>query len=304
MSNNIPKKRNLTLDVLKIIASIAVVIIHTRIYGAGYTSIGTTFFEYATRFAVPFFILSAGYFYTGKNLNMVYDLLKKLIVFYILYFTIGIILIPFTDYMPVTYIDWYFYNIAAICILTKSQNKYWLIFLFSISMLWNIGVGNINENINFISESNFYHLYRIKPNNFISYLAIFIVGIYLRKINIKQYSLKTGISFLISACVLIALNGLVFHYSQYNLYNSVIAILLMLAAKNIRIMTNLNFKDTYFSIFFYHCLVLPISTIIIMPTNLIFFIINIVITCILSLIFASIIKLIDRKILNNAIHSI
>ncbi len=296
------KQRNLSIDLVKVFASISVVFIHTRLYGIGYEGVGTEFFQFFGRFAVPFFILCGGYYYKGKNLNTFNDILKKMVLFYILYYIINTIVYPLFGLEAKAYIKWYFYSYATLLLLAKKQNFRWLVILFIISFTWILAVGDVIDQFDPLKDMDYYEEFIVRGNSAIVYLYLFITGIWLRKVTINPNKLLGSILLAI-AVIMIGLSATKFHYNQYEIYNSIVALLLLLATIQLPIYTTKNLKDYYFDIFMYHCLVLPFSYLIVKPATLFAYLSFSMLTIIFALALAKIIKYFDKKCLDGILYT-
>lgn len=302
------KERNITLDIIKIIAAIGVVFIHTPLEPNMYASDKTATVIFALRFSVPFFIISGGYFYKGKNLNPVYSLLKLYIVLIGLRFLFNVAFYQQLEGAIRQSTYWYFITYSTILILTKNQNKFWLSFLFFISIFWNLMTGHIFQDFAPLTNADFYSGLKVSNNNTLTYLSLFILGIGMRHLPIQKIGRPVAIITLIVTVLLIIGNGFIFHYNQSHIFNFMIAVLLMVIGLNIPIYSNLPLRTIYLDLFVYQILVIPVVGMLVgyvtPSTSFVIYTIVSILSCFACLLVAYIVRLIDNKFLDQAIYTI
>lgn len=321
------KKRNITLEFFKLFAALAVVAIHVNLvyvindsYAIG-TSTVSDIFRFATRFAVPMYILTSGYFWHNHQNQKVFSNLLKLQVFMIILFAITnfcINIYSTTAFNAVFYVNWYFMAMFIIYFLTYYQNKFWLFSLLIIGVLINILNGyffdngmiyevlNLNDNTYFVNAFNYLSsLVSVGANTAIVYMPIFILGMLFSK-----YKFKLNKNILLTVILLILfivgsyLNVTTWHLEQQSLYADLMAIILFSIAMMYpyysanKLATNLNLD-----IFLYHTLVLGVVRQINLTYDInTYLIVLYVLVILFTIILRVIIRYIDKNVLNSFIY--
>lgn len=253
--------RNISIEYGKILAAFSVVMIHSALFfKANDINTGLIWFcSVGTGFAVPFFFITTGFFMAKGDIkkssnNYFIKLSKLFILITLIIYILNFISVNFLNstFSFNLYTQWYFIAILTILLLTINRNKKWLIFLFTMSISFSL-----------LSNTLFPSLFA-EPlievpsrNNFLSFMWVYIAGIFLYSWYEKHsYNQIISIILLIIALVLEILNYQIFYMAQFNIIPILIAFCLFIALLNLDIkvakdkVKKLNY--VYLDVFIFH----------------------------------------------------
>lgn len=285
--------RNYTIDYIKIIAAIGVVMIHTTAYALNtYPLEGLShFFNTLPRFAVPFFIISSGYFVKDNMKSLIS--ITKLYVFVTVMFSISDPIAKHYFGHTGSPIKWYLPAMMIILVLSANKSKKWTIFLFTTSILYNLALGRLGLFEPLIVSN--------ATSNWITFMWIFLVGRYLHDIDYKINNRVINYLLFLIGFVLSIINGLI-HGMQYYFFAQFIAIIIFvpcLGTKSPKMPPIM--KGLSMDLFIFHGIFLPIKLSFEMTT--VFEIsVCVVIISICCAITGYLVRMFDQKVLGGIIY--
>lgn len=243
--------RNYTIDYIKILAAVGVVMIHSTAFARNiYPFEGfQLFFNGLLRFAVPFFILSSGYL-VKDNMRSLVSIAKLYVLVTILYSIVD----PFAREhfgQALGAIQWYLPAMMIILVLTANKSKWWSITLFVLSIGYNLALGRLGLFEPLIHSS--------ARSNWITFLWLFLVGRHLKNTGFAIKSNIVNYMLLIVAGLLSIVNGLIEGH-QYYFFAQFIAIVFFIPALTIKTPTLPRFMaGLSMDLFVFHGLFLPLK---------------------------------------------
>lgn len=274
------KKRKTYLDVLKILACIAVIVMHLCVTKNGSLLNWSIFkiFNTVGNFAVPIFVMVSGSLLLDKNKKIDY---KNIYLKYIPRLLISLIIINVIIYLVNNIID-HTFSLGGLVIsisdvfLGKTPIPYWYIYmmvgLYAITPMLKSWINNTNEKnikyflIIFIIYKIIIHtIVSIPGLNIISkfssfcssidipisgYYGYYIFGYYLSQLDLSKikscYSWLALLSITIITCCLELLFSLVFHEytNTYTIFSEVFSVNIFLIAMLLFVSCKITFKDT------------------------------------------------------------
>ncbi len=282
------KQRNSTVDLIKLFSAFAVIAIHLSVILGQEDSFLFTGF----RFAVPFFILTTGYYTKNKD-NTINRFMKHYVFLVIIYLFPNIIFKGLFNY-SVGFIRWYYPAILIMLVSLNTQNKKWIAFMFSLSIFFNVLAGHVGFGIH---PTGSYEQY-FTTNGAMTYLWLFVVGQYLTKVNFEDKSKILGVLIIVCSFLLSIINGLTWKLEQFMLFNHVLAITIFIGTQ----MATTNIKNPFptwsFDMFIYHGIFLFIPQMIYPPIAN-YPVIYTLILSIISIICGSIMRRLNYNFLDN-----
>ncbi len=244
--------RNYTIDYIKVIAAIGVVMMHTTAYAPDYYDFNqyTLFINYVLRFAVPFFILTSGYFVRDNTRALVS--MTKLYVLYLVVYKFFAILVQTPNQLPpVQMISWYFPAMLIILVITSNRSRWWTAFLIIISLFFDAITGRLG----FIEP-----LIQVEVrSNALTFLWVFLLGRMFYETGFKIKSRFTCFLLLIIGAVLCLFNGIIMR-DQYVILPELTAIILFTAGLTLRMPTMPRFmRGISMDLFIFHGVFLPLK---------------------------------------------
>ncbi len=280
------KTRNYTIDYIKILAAFAVVMIHTTDFNQTLNLINLDPLNDVFRFAVPFFIISSGYF-VKDNYKSLVGIVKLYTLTIVTYGLLGVFNLPRT-----MFIQWYLPAMMVILVLTNNRNKYWTSSLIFASLAFDLLTGRFLV-IGPIIETSV-------RSNFITFLWVFILGRYIREHNIKFKSKAINILLLIIAGLLCYLNILI-EGQQYYILAKLTAVIIFIASFGFYSYLPRIFRNLSLDLFLYHWIFLPLKPYFTIDSYINFFKYYFVV-CILAVCLGVFVRSIDRKFFNNTFY--
>ena len=215
------KKRNYETDLMKIISSFMVVLLHTAAMGPVLTTekgfIINTFFNCITRFCVPVFVMISGFYMLEREENISYYIKRALKYFLVmlLWSIVYLLKYTFTDLVEIKNIKeavyflltqpghlWYFYAIAALTLFTPlmsffSRNADKKTYLYTMTLMFIMGCvitplikDNSQSLLGQITE-------KTKIGSIMAFPFYYMFGYYVRRFGtdkkISVFSLFTGL---------------------------------------------------------------------------------------------------------------
>lgn len=155
---------------------------------------------------------------------------------------------------------------------------------------------------------DFYSGMHIGHDNVLTYLSLFIAGIWMRKLPIDKVGKPISVGILIGCGLLIVGNGLFFSFPQAHIFNFGLAIALLIAGLNLPIYSDLPLRNIYMDLFVYQILVLPVVGLGVRffteSTSFGIYVLVGLLSCVGCVVLATFIRFIDRKVLDNAIYGL
>lgn len=304
--------RNLSIEFAKVIAAIAVVMIHAALFfKANDINSGLIWFcSVGTAFAVPFFIFLSGFYMEEKNIkirtnNYILQLVKLYVLVQVIITILNFISINFIgDIFTFSfYTQWYFLAMITILILTINRNKYWLFSMFLFSFLFSLFSNTLIPDLFSKSE-----IIINTHNTFISFLWVFILGSWLHKY-IQKTNKNIGIMFFVIFFIFELLNYYIFEMPQFSIIPIAAGICLFIGSYNYEIMVDKNkikiLNYIYLDVFLYHVVFIGIFYNSFIDYNLeyanLLLMLFVVISFIGSIIFGQCIRYIDKNLFNSII---
>ncbi len=241
--------RDYRFDLLKIIAAIAVIFIHTANMLSNTITDKNIIFNFAmygTKFAVPLFLIISGYFYYGSK-NKVVHIKNNTILYIFMNFLFAFItffmnILGFASFEFIT-IFWYFRTLAQLQILTLYQNKIYIIILLIFLL--------------FIRTTN---IFNKNDYNVLVYGIPFLLGAIIKMIHINKNNILSFI-FLIFSITIILFNTVYFQKGQWNIINTISAFsIFMTIYLNKHNFTNKKIYKYSLSFYLFHMIFISIIT--------------------------------------------
>ncbi len=278
--------RNYTIDYIKIFAAFAVVMIHTTDFSRSLNLVNLNPLNDVFRFAVPFFIISSGYF-VKDNYRSLVGIAKLYALTMVIYGILGALQLPRN-----MSIQWYLPAMMIILVLTNNRNKYWTAFLVFCSLSFDLVTGRFLV-VGPIIETTI-------RSNFITFLWTFILGRYIREHNIKFKSKTINILLLLIASLLCYMNILI-EGQQYYIVAKLTGVIIFIASFGFHSYLPKILRNLSLDLFLYHWIFLPLKPYFTMDSYINYFKFYFVV-CILAVCLGVIVRYIDRKLLNNTFY--
>lgn len=241
--------KNKKIEIYKIWSCLSIVMIHVSLFGLANgvddSNIMISFMQYATRFAVGFFIIVAGYYFKRNNAS---ETIFKYFEMYLSIFIISFstqLLFGFWKIPVSNYVLWYFMHIIAMMGILAYSGRYIKLFVI-VAIIINFLSGVYFENFQILANN-------FNQNNFITYLPLFYLGFKLNSLEFKKSEIASWFFFML-ALLLIFINVRFLKNDQYEFSSQLTAVSLLLSGICSKDLIKRSYSYYYTNIFLYHSL--------------------------------------------------